>query len=180
MTSRRMDRRAVCRGLVATGATVLAGCLGSEENEEAEDEHTTAPALDFGSVALSDGTPIRLHLPEDEGVAAQYHFDAHWHCLPVLLPYETEYTLLLVVNGADGEPIDLGPDGPLQIGYRFSEKAADQPFSVAVEEDRLTFVGESRGTSNVIVDLKRDGEVVWSPPPLEMKVVDEADVLNKC
>jgi hypothetical protein len=185
MPGEKVDRRTLCRGLVATGATVLSGCVaGTDDETDSEPDHPSE--LDFGEVRLSSSFPIGLYESEDGELgkrvaSVQYHAtNTHWHCKPVHIPHGTEYELVIVANDPESEPIDLGPSGLLQVSYRFESGGDDPPFTVDIANERLTFVGQSRGTDEILFDVEHQGEIGWSSPPLEISVVDQKDVKNYC
>jgi len=184
MTEQRVNRRDVCCGVATAGGAVLAGCLGSDGGDD--EERVVPDELKFGSVELNPSFPVELYESDNaelgERVTFSQHHETntHWHCQPVKISYQSEHPLIVAVNNVDNELIELGSDGPLRIGYQLGDGTTDAPFTVEIEGDQATFVGENREQGTIAFDIKHDGEVGWSTPPLEIAVVDPENAINSC
>jgi hypothetical protein len=191
MSDHRVRRRTVCRRAAAAILPAgLAGCIGGDSGDQPE-ERDVPDELSFDTVKLSPAFPFKLVLPAEVTeerlcvTEVQYHrddsgFSTHWHFQPLTVPYQIEYPIGLAVFDPEMDPIPLGANGQLQVGTRFETDADSRPFTVSVEGDEATFLGQRHETAKLIFDIKRGSETLWSTPSLSVQVVDETELRNKC
>lgn len=155
------------------GAIALAGCLGGgDEPAEESPREDVDPSLQLDGVTLSSSFPIELHDPSGERLMeVHWHEDgSHWHQGPLELPVGSWRAFVVRLQDRDLNAVPLGPDEPYSLVVEPTESTAGDLLRIEVSGSNLNLRGERAGQGALRFEVERDGEVVWEPPTLSVRV----------
>lgn len=191
MSRIRPSRRTVLAGTSAFGSLAVLGCLGT-----GGDDRNDTDSADDGSGSDGDGRSLReespLELvepdapvgsglaPSNERITNVHgHGDhSHWHFEPILVPHGDERTVRIRYLDEDVEPLPLGDGEPFQTTVDLVDSSPSGFLATSVDDDLVTFTGESTGDGSLRFELWRDDDRLWESPLLAIEVGDEADRID--
>ena len=181
------DRRRFLGGVLGLGATLVAGCLGDDgDDQDSEPDSEPDPDLVVNGRALSSAFPVELVEPDAtdfdgqanlEVVAAQLHWHggddlSHWHFSPLEVPESERRTVRIRFVDENYETLPIGAGEPFHATVELVEESPDGFIEFDLDEDMLELDGQAVGSGQLRFELWHDDEPVWEAPPLDTEVID--------
>lgn len=192
-TARGATRREFVGGVAATGFALVAGCVGGgdEDDDETDTDGTGPddephPELVVDGRALNSAFPLELvepdadvegHATGEELIAnVQWHENdrhSHWHRAPLSVPSGGTRRARVRFVDSNVEEIPVGAGGEFGVDVSLDEASPENFLAIEVDDDVLELTGEAPGDGKLVFDLLREGEPVWTAPPLDVEVAGE-------
>ncbi|SIR89052.1 metal ABC transporter substrate-binding protein [Natronorubrum thiooxidans] len=107
-------------------------------------------------------------------VLGYWHIE-HWHGGIPDVPLDESVPIGVVIEDTEGRVLPLGADEQFQLDARLADGAEDGVVEIESNGDHVAFHGTALGSTAVILQLRRDGEVVFETDEeaLGVDVVEE-------
>jgi len=109
-------------------------------------------------------------------VSAYWHND-HWHGGIQPVPLDSHRALEGVFEDSDGRVLPLGDDDPFEFDAVVADGADEEPIEIEPRGDHVRLHGREVGRTQLVFQLKHDGEVLWdtSNDLIAARVEEEVD-----